>query len=244
MADLTIEGQSGMAAGFEGAGVAKPALEGRGNGLVLRNLVVEKYSLNEESAVTLYPGEGALPQIESDRFLDDTNSTSSNSNRGGALYISASNGTCAYTAPLSITDSLFEGDRIADTSTSENNRDLGGAAYAEIRCNSASTPIDFATVSGNTFKEDAIGTQAGGQAFGGALDLANASNMEVHVSARQTDNVFENDSIASISPTGSYGGGGEWAPSLELTSTGDRYTGDSLPAPREASASSQGAGWG
>ena len=244
VADLTIEGQSGMAAGFEGAGVAKPALEGRGNGLVLRNLVVEKYSLNEESAVTLYPGEGALPQIESDRFLDDTNSTSSNSNRGGALYISASNGTCAYTAPLSITDSLFEGDRIADTSTSENNRDLGGAAYAEIRCSSASTPIDFATVSGNTFKEDAIGTQAGGQAFGGALDLANASNMEVHVSARQTDNVFENDSIASISPTGSYGGGGEWAPSLELTSTGDRYTGDSLPAPREASASSQGAGLG
>ena len=171
VADLTIEGQSGMAAGFEGAGVAKPALEGRGNGLVLRNLVVEKYSLNEESAVTLYPGEGALPQIESDRFLDDTNSTSSNSNSGGALYISASNGTCAYTAPLSITDSLFEGDRIVDTSTAENNRDLGGAAYAEIRCNSASAPIDFATLSGNNFKEDAIGTQAGGEAFGGALDL-------------------------------------------------------------------------
>jgi hypothetical protein len=243
-ADLTIEGQSGMTAGFEGAGVTERALEGRGNGLVLRNLLIENYSLNEKSAVTLYPDEDALPVIESDRFIDDTDSTSNNSARGGALYISASSNTCAYTAPLSITDSLFRGDRIADTSTSENNRDLGGAAYAEIRCESASAPFDFATLSGNTFEEDAIGTQAGGEAFGGALDLANSSHAEVHVSAEQTDNVFENDSIASSSPTGAYGGGGEWAPSLELTSTADRYTGDSLPAPREASASSQGAGLG
>jgi len=244
VADLTIEGQSGMTAGFEGAGVTQRALEGRGNGLVLRNLLIENYSLNEKSAVTLYPDEDALPVIESDRFIDDTDSTSNNSARGGALYISASSNTCAYTAPLSITDSLFRGDRIADTSTSENNRDLGGAAYAEIRCESASAPFDFATLSGNTFEEDAIGTQAGGEAFGGALDLANSSHAEVHVSAEQTDNVFENDSIASSSPTGAYGGGGEWAPSLELTSTADRYTGDSLPAPREASASSQGAGLG
>jgi hypothetical protein len=242
-ADLTIQGQSGTTAGFEGAGVAKHAREGRGNGLVLRNLVVENYSLNEKSAVTLYPNEGALPVIESDRFVDDTDSTSNNSARGGALYISTSNSTCAYTAPLSIVDSLFQGDRIVDTSTAEHNRDLGGAAYAEIRCNSASTPIEFATLDGNTFAEDAIGTQAGG-AFGGALYLTSSSGAEVHVSVEQTDDVFENDAIASTAPTGAYGGGGEWAPSLGLTSTGDRYTGDSLPAPREASASSQGAGLG
>jgi hypothetical protein len=243
-ADLTIQGQSGMTAGFEGTGVKGDALEGTGNGLVLRNLVVESYSLEHEAAVTLRPSEGALPEFESDRFIDDTNSTSSSSTRGGALYIYASNSTCAYTAPLSITNSLFQGDRVADTSSAENNRDLGGAVYAEIRCESASAPFDFATLSGNTFEEDAIGTHAGGEAFGGALDLANSSHAEVPVSAEQTDNVFENNSIASISPTGAYGGGGEWAPSLELTSTGDRYTGDSLPAPREASASSQGAGLG
>ena len=153
VADLTIEGQSGMTAGFEGAGVKGDALEGRGNGLVLRNLVVENYSLTEKSAVTLYPDEDALPVIESDRFINDTNSTSNNSARGGALYISASSNTCAYTAPLSIADSLFQGDRIVDTSTEENNRDLGGAAYAEIRCESASAPFDFATLSGNTFNK-------------------------------------------------------------------------------------------
>jgi hypothetical protein len=244
VADITIEGRSGMTAGFDGTDVEGRALEGMGNGLVLRNLVVENYSLNEESAVTLYPGEGALPQIESDRFLDDTNSTSSNSNRGGALHIYAYNSTCAYTSPLSITGSLFQGDRIVDTSTEEHNRDQGGAAYAELRCNSASAPIDFATLSGNTFAEDAIGTQAGGQAFGGALDLANASASGVLVSAKQMGNVFENDSIASSSPTGAYGGGGEWVPSLELSSTGDRYTGNSLPAPQGSTASSQGAGLG
>ena len=245
VADLTIEGQSGMTAGFEGAGVKGRALEGTGNGLVLRNLVVENYSLNEKSAVTLNPGEGALPVIEDDRFIDDTDSTSSNNSpRGGALYISASSNTCAYTAPLSITGSLFKGDRIVDTSTEEHNGDLGGAAYAELRCNSAAAPFEFATLGGNTFDEDAIDTQAGGQAFGGALYLANGSVAAVHVSAAQGGNVFEHDSIASTSPTGAYGGGGEWSPSLELTSTGDRYTGNALPAPRGEKASSAGAGLG
>ena len=196
VADLTIEGQSGMTAGFDGTGVEGSAPESRGSGLVLRNLMVENYSLEHEAAVRLYPDEGALPEIESDRFVDDTNSTPSYSSGGGALYVSTFNNTCAYTAPLSIIDSLFQGDRIVDTSTEEHNRDLGGAAYAEIRCNSASTPIDFATVSGNTFKEDAIGTQAGGEAFGGALYLANFSHAEINVAAEQTDNVFENDSIA------------------------------------------------
>ena len=211
---------------------------------MLRNLVVENYSLERKAAVTLSPSEGALPVIESDRFIDDTNGTSSSSTSGGALYISASNGACPYTAPLSITNSLFQGDRIADTSTAENNRDLGGAAYAEIHCNSASTPIDFATLSGNTFVEDTIGTQAGGEALGGALFLGNSSQAEIFVSATQSGNVFANDSITSPSPTGAYGGGGEWVPSLELSSTGDRYTGNSLPAPRGATASSEGAGLG
>ncbi len=244
-ADLTIQGQSGTTAGFEGVSVARRALEGAGNGLVLRNLVVENYSLKNETAVKLNPGEGALPVIEDDRFIDDTDSTSSsNSARGGALYISASSSTCAYTAPLSIAGSLFQGDRIADTSTAEHNSDQGGAAYAEIRCNSASTPIDFATLSRNTFDEDVIGTQAGGEAFGGALYLANSSHAEVNVAAEQVDNMFENDSIASISPTGSYGGGGEWAPSIVLTSTDDRFVKDALPAPQGATASSQGAGLG
>jgi hypothetical protein len=245
VADLTIEGQSGMTAGFDGTGVKGSALESRGSGLVLRNLVVENYSLKNEAAVRLYPNEDALPVIESDRFIDDTNSTSSNNSaRAGALYVSASNGACPYTAPLNITASVFRGDRIADTSTEEHNGDLGGAAYAEMRCNSGSPPIDFATLNGNTFVEDAIGTQAGGEAFGGALDLANASASGVLVSAKQTDNVFENDSITSMSPTGAYGGGGEWAPSIDLTSSGDHFVKDALPGPQGASASSEGAGLG
>ena len=224
VADLTIEGQSGMTAGFEGADVKGRALEGTGNGLVLRNLVVENYSLEHEAAVTLYPSEGALPKLESDRFIDDTDRTSSNSTRGGALYIFASNKTCPYTTPLSITGSLFQGDRIVDTSTAEHNSDLGGAVYAEIVCTSASAPFDFATLSGNNFTEDAIGTQAGGRGLrrgsGPGQRLRGGSSRF----GTQTDNVFEDDTIASTTPTGVYGGGGEWAPSLDLTSTDDRYT--------------------
>ncbi len=85
VADITIEGQSGMTAGFEGTGVGHSALEGTGNGLVLRNLVVENYAHNEKSAVTLNPNEGALPVIESDRFIDDVQTNTSGNPRGGAL---------------------------------------------------------------------------------------------------------------------------------------------------------------
>jgi hypothetical protein len=241
--NLTIEG-SGTAAGFEGAGAGASALQGTGNGLVLRNLVVENYSLKEKSAVSLTPSEGALPVLESDRFLDDADSTSNASTHGGALNISASNATCAYTAPLSIAGSEFDGDRISDTATNELS-DAGGAVFTEIRCTSASaTPVDFATLTADKFIDDSIDTVKGREVFGGALYLANRSSAGVLVSATQSGDVFEADTIASTAPTKLYGGGGEWASSLELSSTDDRYTGNALPAPQGSTASSLGAGLG
>jgi hypothetical protein len=243
-ANITIEGQSGMTAGFEGTGVKGSALEGTGNGLVLRNLVVEKYSLEQEAAVTLHPSEGALPKLESDRFIDDVQTdTSGNLARGGALYLFTFNSTCAYTSPLSITGSVFEGDQIVDTST-HNPSDQGGAAYAEIACTKASGPVDFATLTANKFTDDGISTATGREAFGGALFLGNSSQAETLVSATQSGNVFEGDTIASPTPTAVYGGGGEWAPSLDLTSTDDSFVKNSLPGPQGASAASEGAGLG
>jgi hypothetical protein len=243
VADITIEGQSGTTAGFDGTGVEGRALEGMGNGLVLRNLVVENYSLNEESAVTLYPGEGALPMIESDRFIDDVQTNTSGNPRGGALYLSTSNSTCAYTTPLSITSSLFQGDQIIDTSTT-NHSDQGGAVSAEIFCNSAARPVDFATLTADTFTDDSIDTATGREAFGGALYLANRSPAGVLVSATQGGNVFEADTISSPTPTAVYGGGGEWAPSIDLTSTDDHFVKNSLPGPQGMTSSSTGAGLG
>lgn len=246
VADLTIQGQSGTTAGFEGTSAKDSALEGTGNGLVLRNLVVENYSLNERSAVTLHPSEGALPKIESDRFIDDVQTdTSGFVARGGALYLFAVNSTCPYTASLSITSSLFHGDQIIDTSTHAPS-DQGGAVYAEIICNSASVsaPVDFATLTGNTFTNDGISTPAGGQAFGGGLFLGNSSLGETPVSVTQSEDTFEGDVITSTTPTSVYGGGGEWAPSVDLTSTDDRFVENSLPGPRGASAASEGAGLG
>jgi hypothetical protein len=244
VADITIEGQSGMTAGFEGMGVKGHALEGNGNGLVLRNLVVEHYSLKEKSAVSLTPTEGALPKFEADRFLDDTDSTSNSSAHGGALYVSASNATCAYTAPLSISGSEFDGDQISDTATNELS-DVGGGVSAEIRCTSASTtPVDFATLTADRFLGDSIDTAKGREVFGGALYLANRSSAGVLVSATQSGNVFEEDAIVSTTPTKVYGGGGEWASSIVLTSTDDRFVKDALPGPQSSSASSEGAGLG
>jgi hypothetical protein len=244
VANITIEGQNGTTAGFEGVGVSGPALEGTGNGLVLRNLVVENYSLKEKSAVSLAPAEGALPKFETDHFLDDADSTSNASTHGGALDISASNASCAYTAPLSIAGSEFDGDRISDTATNELS-DVGGAVSMEIRCTSASaTPVDFATLTADKFIDDSIDTVKGREVFGGALYLANKSSAGVLVSATQSDNVFAEDAIAATTPTKAYGGGGEWAPSIDLMSSDDRFVKDALPGPQGASASSEGAGLG
>jgi hypothetical protein len=244
VAGVTIEGQSGMTAGFDGAGVGLSALKGTGNGLVLRNLVVENYSLKERSAVSLSPTEGALPRFEGDRFLDDSDNTSSSSAHGGALYVSASSATCAYTAPLSIAGSEFAGDQISDTATNELS-DVGGAVSAELRCTSASaTPVDFATLTTDRFIDNSIATAKGREVFGGALYLANRSSAGVLASATQSGDVFEGNAIASSTPTKTYGGGGEWAPSIDLTSTGDQFVKDALPGPQGSSASSEGAGLG
>lgn len=244
VAGITIEGQSGMTAGFEGMNVGHSALEGTGNGLVLRNIVIENYSLKEKSAVSLNSTEGALPRFEGDRFLDDSDNTSSSSAHGGALYVSASSATCAYTSPLSIAGSEFSGDQISDTATGEPS-DVGGAVSAELRCTSASAmPVDFAVLTADKFIDDAIATAKGREVFGGALYLANRSPAGVLASATQSGDVFEGDTITSTTPTKAYGGGGEWAPSIDLASTGDQFVKDALPGPQGSSASSQGAGLG
>ncbi len=69
VSNLTIEGASGTTSGFDGTGVANPALSGTGaaaNGLTLRNLTFQNYTLTGNSAVTLAPANGTLPTIDSD----------------------------------------------------------------------------------------------------------------------------------------------------------------------------------
>jgi hypothetical protein len=243
VANLTIQGLGGSPAGFDGTGASSFALEGVGDGLVLRNLVIENYTLAEKSAVRLYPSNGALPEIESDSFLNDSSTTSESSDAGGALYILAYSSACAYTGPLQITNSTFQGDSIDDTST-KGTLDQGGAVYAEIVCDTTSSPIHYATLTGNTFTGDSIKTSGKGEAFGGALFLGNGSQAEILMSATQTGNIFESDAIVGSAPHDVYGGGGEWAPSLDLSSTNDRFVDDSLPEPRGTAASSSGGGLG
>ena len=115
----------------------------------------------------------------------------------------------------------------------------------EIICTSASaTPVDFATLTADKFIDDSIDTVKGREVFGGGLYLANKSSAGVLVSATQSENVFAEDAIAATTPTKVYGGGGEWAPSIDLTSTGDRFVKNSLPGPQVSSAASEGAGLG
>jgi hypothetical protein len=234
---LTIEGAATGTNGFDGAGLTNSAINGSNmDGLTLRNLTFQNYSFHGP-AVFLSSVGGALPTIDSDRFVNNTNT---GSGFVGALTIDANQGTCSdYTSPLKITNSTFSGN--ASTSSATLGATLGGAASASFNCSSSTTAN--LVITGNTFAGNSI-TTAGAAGYGGALYAGNGNAGQL--TAQQSGNVFANNSIAAtaMTSTSSYNGGGEWLGSVNLTSTGDEFVGNSLPGPSGATVSSEGAGLG
>ena len=236
---VTILGAAGGTNGFDGGGsggAANPALLGPGNGLTLRNLTFENYSLtNYAAAVGLSPAGGALPTLDRDRFVNNRSTVSAGGHAAG-LFVQPS-GKCS--SPLRITNSTFSEN--TSVSTSPGATVLGGAAGFLFFC---SPPHTAAMVFiHDTFSHNAIDT-AGTPAFGAGLYAGNGYG--VQLTAQQSGNVFSHNSIISTtSPASSqYDGGGEWLGEVNLTSTGDEYIGNSLPGPSGASAASEGAGLG
>jgi hypothetical protein len=238
---VTIEGAA-AGDGFDGTGVtAGPALGGAApSGLTLRNLTFENYSLSNNGAVTLrLPASGALPVIDHDSFLGNTNTGGVPA--GGALDIFGVSTTCSYTGSLTINDSLFSGNQLTATITtnSANSGATGGGASIAFEC----TPPQTANlvITGNTFRQNSIST-AGISALGGGLYAANGEAGPL--TATQSGNVFESNSIVNTGTAATtFDGGGEWLASVNLTSTSDAYIGNSLPGPGTGSAS-EGAGLG
>jgi hypothetical protein len=116
--NVTLEGAASGTNGFDGTGQSMPALTGSAVGLTLRNLSVQNYNLTSVgAAVQLTPGAGALPVIDHDRFINNKVTSTFSLVFGAALEISHTDPTCPYTAPLTLTNSLFSGNTINDTLT-------------------------------------------------------------------------------------------------------------------------------
>jgi hypothetical protein len=242
--NLTIEGASTGTNGFDGTGVTNAALSGNAAGLTLRNLTFENYSLSNQSPVALQVNvAGALPTIDSDHFVNNSETTTGTALLGALAVLAGPPGSCgSLTGSLSITNSTFSGNTATTTAIATSTQLFGGGGAGVLFfC----PPPDTAhvVITNNTFAGNSVHT-AGSQVYGAGLYAANAENQQLI--AQQSGNVFQNNSIVSTaaSPTSSYNGAGEWLAEFNLTSNGDEFMGNSLPGPSGGSASSEGAGLG
>jgi hypothetical protein len=238
--NLTIEGAA-AGDGFDGSmGASGPALNGVAPaGLTLRNLTFEHYSLTDAPAVQLVLSTGALPVIDHDSFMNNTDS-SVGVPAGGGLELFGESTSCAYTGSLTISNSLFSGNALETTDTGNTTFSgiTGGGASVSTDCSSGTASL---VITGNTFRQNSI-QSAGPTAVGGGLYVANSDVAEL--TGTQSGNVFADNSIVNNGTTPStFGGAGEWLASVNLTSTSDTYTGNTLPAPGTGFAS-EGAGLG
>ncbi len=235
---VTLEGAPGQTDGFDGTGASMPAIQSSAYGLTLRNLTVENYSLSGYAAVELTQGQGALPVLEADSFIN--NSESATYSEPAALLIDASGPTAcssSFSGTLTITGSTFRN----NIATVSSGFATGGAAAILFFCSGSNTAA--LKLANNTFSANQIRSD-GVDAYGAGLYIGNGNNGSL--SAQQSGNVFTGNSITStVTPAShSYNGAGEWLASVNLTSVGDEYIGNSLPGPSGLTASSWGAGLG
>jgi hypothetical protein len=162
--------------------------------------------------LAVYAGEAKL---SADTFTG--NSASGPAGKGGGLFV------FALGAPISISGSEFSGNSAADG---------GGGAVLEDEA----LPVGF-VITGNTFSRNSVADAAGASKdsrgyLGGGLSLFEDSAEPA--SAVQSGNVFDSNSVSFKAAPVSAMGGGESTTHVALTSTGDRFTNNTLQSPSEA----------
>ncbi|HEY7934806.1 MAG TPA: hypothetical protein VID48_13375, partial [Solirubrobacteraceae bacterium] len=230
---FTLEGKAGTSSGFDGSlGSPELLLDGGEVGiLTVRNLTFEHASgAGEGAALHLTADTAALTQLtlDHDSFLHNSTTGS----HGGALVIYTGSCSGRTSGSLAITNSLFEGNQVNDTTGSPG----GGAVDLSQDCEAISTTLSHDVFRGNSVN---VTAQDGS---GGAVLLSNYSPGLPPV--LQTDNTFDSNSITNTGAPGSYSGGGEWTVGFQVSSTGDSYTNNSLPGSGAGTDSSEGAGLG
>ncbi len=210
-----LTGKGGSGAGFDGTGVSQSLLSsGFSSNLV--TIVITNLTFRNDTAGTAPYGGGAIFLngrynliLGHDTF---TNNGSSSLNGGGAivLFDSASSGS------ISIAHSAFSGNTAA----------LSGGAVEIEESPPANNQIPIA-LSYDTFATNTLqGGSSSNGLLGGAVAILNENNGQSTVT--QTGNRFSGNSIAG--GTADANGGAEGMFGMNLHSTGDVFTGNSLRA--------------
>jgi hypothetical protein len=229
--NLAIEGAAGTAAGFNGAGITGPLLataeSERAGTITVSNLIFEHANLTEASALSLLATRATL---SGDTFREDEE-------RGGGghtalVVIDPSTCPAASAAPaLTVTDSRFSDNRLV-LGAAEGG---GAGAWLKDTCAASRNVLE-----GNAFEANTIesaGATVGAQVTGAGLQFVGGPTVAAPVSQR--GNVFDsNQVVASGAAVGDYGGGGEWLVDAALTSTGDRFSRNTVPGTVSPSESS------
>jgi hypothetical protein len=231
---FTLQGQAGTTSGFDGSlGNPEQLLDGGGEigDVTIENLTFQNAKgAGEGAALELNADTSNATEVtlDHDSFLDNE---TTGSTAGG---VSINVGSCGVRTggSVAIANSLFEGNTVNDSAGL-----AGGAALNVAQdCNLISTTLDD-----NVFRANNVSVD-GQEASGGAVRLANV-NPELPT-VTQAANLFESNSITQLGTAKSYFGGGEWTQGFQVTSTGDRFVGNSLPGAGASPASSEGGGLG
>jgi hypothetical protein len=239
-ANLTIQGASSGTNGFDGTGVATPALSSAAtpndpNGLTIRGLTFENYALS--AAVRVNTTKVGNPYaVVLDTF---TNNHAPSGNGGGLdLEVHSTSTSCTLGGPnITMTANNFAANS-APGNSGPTTGGGGGGAMVTLECTSGSPSL---LLSNNTFTGNTV-AGATGTRNGGGLWLglgANIFSLMKRIALTQSANLFQGNSVTGSS--GNFVGGGEFTFGADVTSTGDRFIGNSLSGSSNA-ASSEGGG--
>jgi hypothetical protein len=217
---FTLEGAPGTTSGFDGDALSVAQLTGGVESMTLEHLSFENAA---DGALTLYNTAGTLT-LADDTF---TNDATTNDYPPVAVFASSGGSCTGPEASLVIEGSTFlDNTNTPNTSMYEDGFGDGGALGVGVDC--AYDPI---TLAGNTF----IGNTLAATSYdgvGGALEVAMSSGSSApNPTVIQTDNVFDSNQVTATGspPSHDYGGGAEWAEGVNLQSTGDRFSRNTLP---------------
>ncbi len=226
----TIEGAPGTTSGFNGENASHggPLLNGTitnssaGVATTLENLTFENAlgtsSDNYSPALSLEIQTGAVT-LSGDTFenvvADDDNSPPEDI----SLVGNGSNCTVA-SASLTIANSVFT----ANTFNLSSSIGVGGAGLELID----DCQISSVSLTGNQFTHNLIAVSAAATTgLGAGLFVGSSNTTAPHLV--QHDNVFDSNHITTTNSASNFGGGGEWSQGLDIQSSGDQFTNNSLP---------------
>jgi hypothetical protein len=235
---ITLEGEPGTTSGFDGDDTAQsgPLLWSNNGGDLVGSSTNSTWTLEDltfENAVvpTATTDNAALELTLSGTSSLVLNDDTFKDNSGGGFLLSpvyvdsygAGSGTagspCTDTNTLTIENSSFTNN--ASAMDAETTAWGGGGLSLLLNCAADPTTITHNQFTGNTVTADSsVGLGAG-------LFIAGDGYLPIPVT--QTDNTFSGNQVTASGSAFPYGGGGEWTQDINLTSTGDSFTSNTLP---------------